>query len=642
MLPLSLSKARALLRRAFCLFDKRGSELSPQEREECYLLLNALRAKVEAKERRGLRKTATALQSFLNLHFPKPRWRQALEFVGGLAFALVVALLIREMWFELYEVPTGSMRPTIEEKDRLVVSKTSFGLHLPFTQGLLLYSPKALKRSDIIVFTVEGMEGVTDPDTLYFHILPGKKRYVKRCLGLPGDTLYFYGGRLYGIDKEGKPILELADEERLHQLGLEQIDYVPYITFEGRMELGDPLSYGRYGKSEIRQMNLPLAKLSLKRDQTIEGLFYNGTEWVPDQLEGLKKPHSSPLSYSDLWGMGNYAMARLLTKEEAKSFYSISPEDNALLYLELKHTPNLSYPKPTMRQGASGALSPQLNALTALIPLEESHLNRLRHALYTARFYVEEEHAYRYTEQHSRPQPPEWDPLLPHVPNGCYEFYAGKGYRIDRWGIRHALPEAHPLYAQDPELLRKLFNLGFSFNLLTQPKSAVQPFVPQRFATFRNGDLYVMGAPLLKKGEPTLENFLTNELKKEQSSASNAPYIAFVDHGPPLLKGGEWDVEFIRHFGLKIPEDRLLALGDNFALSADSRDFGFVPTQNLRGSPAFTFWPPSSRLGALPQPPGRWLALPNLLIWSLVFLIFLGWRLYTRQRDKKICFKNRK
>ena len=74
-------------------------------------------------------------------------------------------------------------------------------------------------------------------------------------------------------------------------------------------------------------------------------------------------------------------------------------------------------------------------------------------------------------------------------------------------------------------------------------------------------------------------------------------------------------------------------------MSADSRDFGFVPTGNLRGAPSFIFWPPCRRLGGLPQPSYPWITFPNLLIWSLVFVIAVICLLYIRKRNGKSHFK---
>lgn len=636
LLTFQLRRARRLLKSAAAIYHKKGQKLSEHQRSRFETLLHELDESLLQKDKIKAKKLSKDLETFLKANFKKSNLDHFKEFLFALVFAIVIAFAIRQCWFELYEVPTGSMRPTIKELDRLVVSKTTFGINLPFQKNLILFSPDYLKRAGIIVFTVAGMD-VADADTTYFYLFPGKKRYIKRCIGKPGDTLYFYGGRMYGVDRDGNPILELADEDYLKKIGIERIDHVPYITFEGKQQLSSPLAHGVYGAVTFSQMNAPQGKLQLKRDGSIEGLFFNGTEWVKDRPAALKTPHTSPQSYSDLWGIGHYAMARLLTKEQARQFYQI--DSHAPLYLELRHTPNLTYPAPEMRPGDTGRVQPTLTPLISLIPLTESHLQTLHQNIYTSRFIVQNGHAYRYNEGMKRFQRPEFDPLFPSVPDGTYEFYYGKGYKVIWGGILCALPLDHPLYNYSAENLQKLFNLGIGFNLVYQPIAPFQAYLPQRFAYFRNGDLYVMGAPLLKKGDPVLETFVKNELEKQQASSQDLPYIAFIDRGPPLLENGKLDVDFIRAFGLKIPEDGVLALGDNYAMSADSRDFGFVPTMNLRGAPSFTFWPPSPRVGPLPQPSYRWFTLPNCLIWGIVILILIICYIVFKIQSKKPIFK---
>src|SRR3990167_6383298 len=104
------------------------------------------------------------------------------------------------------------MRPTFKEQDRLVVSKTNFGINIPLTPEEFYFDPNLVQRGGIVIFTGENMD-IHDVDTMYFYIFPGKKQYVKRMIGKPGDILYFYGGRIYGFDKEGNdisPKLQLA------------------------------------------------------------------------------------------------------------------------------------------------------------------------------------------------------------------------------------------------------------------------------------------------------------------------------------------------------------------------------------------------------------------------------------------------
>ncbi len=95
----------------------------------------------------------------------KSIWAHLLDLGNSLLFAAIGALLIRSAWFELYHVPTGSMRPTIHELDRLVVSKTAFGLNRPLGSTPLFFDPHLLERGQIVTFTSFGldMQGKTRP-----------------------------------------------------------------------------------------------------------------------------------------------------------------------------------------------------------------------------------------------------------------------------------------------------------------------------------------------------------------------------------------------------------------------------------------------------------------------------------------------
>ncbi len=634
----SLRKSRRILRTSYKTFQRKKHSLSEMEQKQLETNLRGLDQAILNNNKEEASTLAQRIEAFIKERLPKTLFDHIRELGLALVFAIVVAFLIRQFWFELYEVPTGSMRPTVEELDRMVVSKTTFGINAPFRKKPLLFSDKYIQRSSIIVFTVEDMD-VADGDMIYFKIFPGKKRFIKRCVAKPGDTLYFYGGQIYAVDKDDKPILTQADPQFLKRYGIEKIDHIPYINMEGREKISRPTSYNVFGAVSMYQMNLPLAKLEIKEKGQIEGRFFNGKEWVKDQVEELKAPHSAPVSYSDLWGMGNYAMARLLTKEQAQLFYSTLPEgDDAALYLELRHTPNLSYPKPELRQGTSGYMQPTITPFAALVPLKNSHLETLQQNLYTARFYVKNGSAYRYHESGQRPQRAEYDPKFPGIPDGCYEFYYGVGYKVHFGGIRTELAKDHPLNKTSPDLIRKLFNLGIGFNTLFEPVAPNQPFNPQRFAYYRDGDLFVMGVPLLKKNDATLIRFVQSETDKQKNSNREKPYIAFVDKGPPLKQDGSLDIEMVKAFGLKVPDDGVVALGDNFAMSSDSRDFGFVPTENLRGAPSLTFWPPSERLGPLPQPPYPWFTLPNMIVWTVALLVLIAIIYWIRKRNKRSLF----
>ena len=96
----------------------------------------------------------------------KPKWRKGvIEWGVILAIAIGAALVIRIFLIEPFFIPTGSMEPTLNVHDRVLVNKLSYHLH-------------GVHRGDIIVFAKPS----TDNE-------PGIKDLVKRVIGLPGERI---------------------------------------------------------------------------------------------------------------------------------------------------------------------------------------------------------------------------------------------------------------------------------------------------------------------------------------------------------------------------------------------------------------------------------------------------------------------
>jgi signal peptidase I len=98
-------------------------------------------------------------------------------------FSLAVALfvVVRAFLVEAYKIPSGSMERTLLVGDFLLVNKLAYGAEIPFT-GMRLPRVRAPQRGDVVVF-----QWPSDP----------QKNFVKRLVGLPGDTLAMRGGALY-------------------------------------------------------------------------------------------------------------------------------------------------------------------------------------------------------------------------------------------------------------------------------------------------------------------------------------------------------------------------------------------------------------------------------------------------------------
>ena len=97
-------------------------------------------------------------------------------------FILFILLMsvFRSAVADWYTVPTGSMQPTIEVGDRIVVNKMAYDVKVPFSQ-LSLFTTGEPKRGEIVVFESKAAD----------------MRLIKRLVGLPGDVISMTGGRLY-------------------------------------------------------------------------------------------------------------------------------------------------------------------------------------------------------------------------------------------------------------------------------------------------------------------------------------------------------------------------------------------------------------------------------------------------------------
>jgi signal peptidase I len=141
------------------------------------------------------------------------KWKKKLSlFWRGWGCSIVIALLIATSFksaiADWNHVPTGSMKPTILEGDRIFVNKLAYDLKIPYTT-VHLACWNDPKRGDIVVF---------------FSPADGK-RLVKRVVGVPGDTVSMHNNRLFingktaayeALDK--KTIDQIAPHEQLNHL----------------------------------------------------------------------------------------------------------------------------------------------------------------------------------------------------------------------------------------------------------------------------------------------------------------------------------------------------------------------------------------------------------------------------------------
>ena len=252
--------------------------------------------------------------------YKKPGWR---EWIDAAVFAIVAATLIRTFIFEAYTIPSGSMERTLLVNDFLFVSKFSYGpripntpLSIPFVHNYIpgtsmksyttavklpyiRWFASPVKRGDVVVFNFpEGDTVVNLPDYQSYHpyytlmrekgggdvnkgrqlilndpesyplaIHPVDKtdNYIKRCVGIAGDTLSIRKGIVYinsvAQDFPSKSLMPYMVETK-GQLLDEEI-----MREEYNVDLSNPEQYGVVGPNKYI-MNLTADAAAKLRNNT--------------------------------------------------------------------------------------------------------------------------------------------------------------------------------------------------------------------------------------------------------------------------------------------------------------------------------------------------------------------------------------
>ena len=126
------------------------------------------------------------------------------ENLKTLFYALAIALIIRSLFFQPFYIPSSSMEPTLLIGDRIFVKKYAYGYSkhsFPFSPSIFSgrFFAQKLSYGDLVVFKTPA-DNRTD--------------YIKRLVGMPGDSLQFKNGKLF-LNQEEILRTEIKDEYKI-------------------------------------------------------------------------------------------------------------------------------------------------------------------------------------------------------------------------------------------------------------------------------------------------------------------------------------------------------------------------------------------------------------------------------------------
>ncbi len=175
--------------------------LAPTRKKEAQDELRAFDADNAEALRRGEKTVEAARNAILIRAKERPRW---LEYTAGFFPIIFFIFVLRSFLFEPFRIPSGSMMPTLETGDMILVNKYTYGLRIPVLNTKILDVGEP-QRGDVVVFKYP-----PNPDI----------DYIKRVVGLPGDKISYINKKLEvnGVPVPLKDDGTYFDEHKMQEL----------------------------------------------------------------------------------------------------------------------------------------------------------------------------------------------------------------------------------------------------------------------------------------------------------------------------------------------------------------------------------------------------------------------------------------
>lgn len=191
----------------------------------------------------------------------------AVEYGKSFFPVLAIVLVLRSFLVEPFQIPSGSMKPTLEVGDFILVNKFAYGLRLPVLDTKIV-SISDPKRGDVMVFRYP-----SDPNI----------NYIKRVVGLPGDVVRYSSDRRLFIN--GQEIVETLAGEEAGSLG----STLFYKERLGEIEHLIRKEMARYRIEPDREWTVPEGHYFMmgdNRDNSNDSRYWQDPD-IPTELRGM-------------------------------------------------------------------------------------------------------------------------------------------------------------------------------------------------------------------------------------------------------------------------------------------------------------------------------------------------------------------
>jgi signal peptidase I len=188
------AEARHLIGEAQRILKRKRKSIPEAVRLDVEAAVGDVESAMNGRSAEELRRSVGKLDEKMDEHLSFARKSTVREYVESIGVAIAIALLLRTFIVEAFQIPSGSMIPTLQIGDHIFVSKFAYGISNPFGDKRLV-SFGLPKRGDIIVFKFP-KDQQTD--------------YIKRVVALPGETVelrkseIFINGRPMHLELSGR------------------------------------------------------------------------------------------------------------------------------------------------------------------------------------------------------------------------------------------------------------------------------------------------------------------------------------------------------------------------------------------------------------------------------------------------------